>query len=166
MKDLNNIDELKLADKVVRINRVSKVVKGGKRFSFSALVVVGDGEGRVGYGMGKANEVPNSIRKGAEKAKKNLYNIPIVNGTIPYQVIGNYRSSKVLLKPASKGTGVIAGGGVRAVLEILGLTDILTKSLGSANAHNTVKATFDALSKLKSPEAIALMRDKDLDQIV
>ena len=165
MKDIN-IDELNLTDKVVRINRVSKVVKGGKRFSFSALVVVGDGEGHIGYGMGKANEVPESIRKGAEKAKKNLYNIPIVKGNIPYQVIGNYRSSKVLLKPAAKGTGVIAGGGVRAVLESLGLTDILTKNLGSANAHNTVKATFDALSKLRDPEAIASSRDKSLEQIV
>ncbi|RMF97645.1 MAG: 30S ribosomal protein S5 [Candidatus Schekmanbacteria bacterium] len=165
MKDLN-VDELKLTDKVVRINRVSKVVKGGKRFSFSSLVVVGDGEGHVGYGMGKANEVPESIRKAAERAKKNLYKIPLVNGTIPYQVIGTYRSSKVLLKPAAKGTGVIAGGGVRAVLEILGVTDILTKSLGSANAHNTVKATFDALLKLKPPEKIAQLRDKELDEII
>ncbi|MBI5376260.1 MAG: 30S ribosomal protein S5 [Candidatus Schekmanbacteria bacterium] len=165
MKKLN-LDEMKLNDKIVHISRVSKVVKGGKRFSFSALVVVGDGNGHVGYGMGKANEVPEAIRKGTERAKKNIVEIPIKEGTIPYEVIGHFRSGKVLLKPAHKGTGVIAGGGVRAVLEILGITDILTKSLGSTNPHNAVKATFDALTSLRSPSDIARLRNKTLEDIV
>ncbi len=157
--------EQEFVDRVVHINRVAKVVKGGRRFSFSAIVVVGDGNGRVGWGMGKAHEVPDAIRKGIEKAKKSMINVPIINSSIPYDVIGKFGSGKVLLMPAREGTGIIAGGAVRAVVETAGIKNILTKCLGSHNPHNLVKATIQGLRELKHPEEIARARGKTLSDL-
>jgi small subunit ribosomal protein S5 len=167
MRTRERIDpsQLDIKDTVVSINRVTKVVKGGKNLSFSALVVVGDGHGVVGFGIGKAKEVPSAIKKGIEAAKKNLSRVPLQGTTIPHAITGAFGSGRVLLKPAPDGTGIIAGGAVRAVVESAGVTNILTKSLGSANPHNVVRATFEGLRTLKDPVLIARLRGKELEEL-
>jgi small subunit ribosomal protein S5 len=162
---MENIDEEKLKERVIHINRVAKVVKGGRRFSFSALVVVGDEAGHVGVGLGKANEVPEAIRKGNDQARKNLFKVPMIGSTVPHVITGHYGSGVVLLRPASPGTGVIAGGAVRAVVESAGIHDVLSKCLGSSNKYNVVHATVDALQRLRSPEFVAASRDKSVDDV-
>ncbi len=157
--------EIELKERVVAINRVAKVVKGGRRFSFSAIVVVGDGNGVVGYGLGKANEVTDAISKAVDDAKKNLIKVPVLNGTVPHPMIGKYSGGLVLVKPASPGTGVIAGGAMRAVLESAGVKDVLAKSKGSSNPHNVVKATFDALIKMRAPHMVAMQRRVPLAKV-
>jgi small subunit ribosomal protein S5 len=160
-----NVNDLDLTDKVVHINRVAKVVKGGRRFSFSALIVVGDGQGYVGVGLGKANEVPEAIRKGGEQAKKNVFKVPLSGTTIPHEVLGHFGAGRVLLKPASEGTGVIAGGAVRAVLEAAGVRNVLTKCQGSRNPHNVLNATVAGLKRLRTVERVAQMRGKTAAEI-
>src|SRR3954462_11434864 len=162
MREKIDAGQLDLKDTVVQISRVTKVVKGGKNLSFSALVVIGDGHGVVGFGIGKAKEVPSAIKKAIESAKKSLVRVPMSGSTIPHPVLGNFGAGSVLLKPAPDGTGIIAGGAVRAVVESAGITNILTKSLGSANPHNVVRATIAGLDSLKDPSAIARLRGKEL----
>lgn len=149
-------------EKLIYINRVAKVVKGGRRFSFAALVVVGDGNGRAGYGLGKANEVPEAIRKATEHAKRTMISVPLLESTIPHEIIGHYGAGRVLLRPAAKGTGVIAGGAVRAVMEALGVHNVLTKCLGSNNNHNVLKATFDALESMRSTQEVGARRNLEI----
>ncbi len=158
-------EENQFIDKVVHISRVAKVVKGGRRFSFSAIVVVGDGQGNVGWGLGKAGEVPEAIRKGVEKAKKNMIEFPLIEGTIPYETMGKFGAGRVFMKPAAEGTGVIAGGPVRAVLEAAGVQNILTKCLGTNNPHNVIKATVAGLQKLQSVEQVANRRGKHVQEL-
>jgi len=157
--------ESQYIDRVVHISRVAKVVKGGRRFSFSAIVVIGDGKGNVGAGLGKANEVPEAISKATDRAKKDMFEVPILNKTIPHEIIGRYGAGRVLLKPASDGTGIIAGGPVRAIMEAAGVRNILTKCLGTNNPHNVVKATIEGLRSLISPDKMAQMRGKTVDEM-
>jgi small subunit ribosomal protein S5 len=166
MKPKIDASQLQLKDNVVAINRVTKVVKGGKNLSFSALVVIGDENGHVGYGSGKAKEVPQAIRKAIEAAKKNLIRVPLHKNTIPHQVLGLFGSGRVLMKPAVEGTGIIAGGAVRAVMQAAGVSNILTKSIGTSNPHNVIKATFEGLRSLKDPQEVARLREKSLDEIL
>ncbi|MEP6706701.1 MAG: 30S ribosomal protein S5 [Pyrinomonadaceae bacterium] len=156
---------LDLKDQVISINRVTKVVKGGKNLSFAALVIVGDEAGHVGFGTGKAREVPLAIKKGIESAKKNLIRVPLINNTLPHQLIGRYGAGRVMIKPASEGTGVIAGGAVRAVMQAVGVHDVRTKVLGSTNPHNVVRATFDGLLKMKDPMELARLRGKQVEDL-
>jgi small subunit ribosomal protein S5 len=158
--------QLQLKDTVVSINRVTKVVKGGKNLSFSALVVIGDEGGHVGFGSGKAKEVPQAIRKAIEAAKKNLISVPLTNNTIPHQVLGLFGAGRVLLKPAVEGTGIIAGGAVRAVMQAAGVSNVLTKSIGTSNPHNVIRATFEGLKGLRDPQDVARLRDKTLEEIM
>ncbi|MCS7017654.1 MAG: 30S ribosomal protein S5 [Cytophagales bacterium] len=157
--------EIELTDRLVKVNRVAKVVKGGRRFSFAAIVVVGDGKGVVGYGLGKANEVTDAITKAIDDAKKNLVKVPIIKGTVPHEMEGKFCGGRVLLKPAAPGTGVIAGGAMRAVLESAGITNVLAKSKGSSNPHNVVKATIDALVKMRDPRTVAQQRGIPLSKV-
>ncbi len=161
----SGLEQAKLIDRIVYINRVAKVVKGGRRFSFAAIVVVGDGQGKVGYGLGKAKEVPEAINKAMERAKKTMISVPIVNRTIPHEVVGRYGAGRVVLMPASEGTGVIAGGAVRAVVEAAGIHNILTKCLGSNNPHNVVKAALNGLGLLNDAETVARRRGKLVQEI-
>jgi small subunit ribosomal protein S5 len=162
---IQQIDDEKLKERVIHINRVAKVVKGGRRFSFAALVVVGDESGHVGVGLGKANEVPEAIRKGNDQARKNMFKVPMIGATVPHDVIGEFGAGRVLLRPASPGTGVIAGGPVRAVVESAGIHDVLSKCLGSNNKYNVVHATVNALKRLRSAETVAGSRDKSVDEV-
>ena len=157
---------LNLKDQLISINRVTKVVKGGKNMSFAALVVVGDEAGHVGFGTGKAKEVPNAIKKAVEAAKNNLIRVPLIEGTLPHQMIGEYGAGRVLLKPAKEGTGVIAGGAVRAILQVLGIHNVRTKILGSANPHNVIRATFNGLTRMKDPMEVARLRGKQVDELL
>lgn len=150
-------------EKIVSLNRVAKVVKGGRRFSFSALIVVGDGKGNVGYGLGKAQEVPEALRKATERARKSMIQVPLVEGTLPYEVLGRFGAGRVLLKPASRGTGIIAGGAVRAVMEAAGVTDVLSKAIGTNNPHNVLRAAVEGLASLRSAEEVSEVRGKKLE---
>ena len=155
-----------LKDQLISVNRVTKVVKGGKNMSFAALVVVGDEAGHVGFGTGKAREVPTAIKKAVEAAKKNLIRVPLIQGTLPHEIIGEYGAGRVLLKPAKEGTGVIAGGAVRAVLQVLGIHNVRTKILGSSNAHNVIRATFNGLTRMKDPMEVARLRGKQVEELL
>ena len=165
MMDRINADGLDLKDQVISINRVTKVVKGGKNMSFAALVVIGNQQGIVGFGAGKAKEVPNAIRKAIEAAKRNLIRVPLVGTTLPHPLVGRFGAGRVMLKPAVEGTGVIAGGPVRAVMNAVGVSNILTKSLGSNNPHNVIRATFDALSNMRSREEVARLRGRTVEEL-